>query len=246
MNISDKITFLNQNNIEVMKTIPDNYFDLVIDDPPYGLNAPNMSMGTSKKRSLKGDGVSVAKRLKGKLNTGDGKLKNRILNKNGFDWDNEIPSEEYFKELFRISKNQIIWGGNYFTEYLYNRQCWLVWDKGQRDFTLADGELAWTSYDKALRIFTMSRAAALQEKKGLSPEERHPTMKPEKLFKWCIQEVARINKGDDVKIFDPFMGSGTTAVVCEDLELKWSGCELEVDYIKLANKRLSQVQGSLF
>ena len=206
----------NMDCLEFMKTVPDNFFDLVLTDPPYGID-----FGAKK--------------------TGKG-----WVTREGKDWDKEIPPKEIFDEIMRISKNQIIWGGNYFTTYLYKRQCWLVWDKGQRDFSLADGELAWTSYDKALRIFTMSRAAALQEKKGLSLLERHPTMKPEKLFKWCIQEVARINKGDDVKIFDPFMGSGTTAVVCEDLELKWSGCELEVDYIKLANKRLSQVQGSLF
>ncbi len=202
--------------LEFMKDIPDEYFDLVLTDPPYGID-----FGAKK--------------------TGKG-----WVTRESKDWDKQIPEKSIFDEIQRISKNQIIWGGNYFTEYLYNRQCWLVWDKGQRDFSLADGELAWTSYDKALRIFTMSRASALQEKKNIKLEERHPTMKPEKLFKWCIEEIAKFSKNEEVKIFDPFMGSGTTAVVCQDLGLTWCGCELEQDYINLANKRLSQVQGSLF
>lgn len=202
--------------LEFMKDIPDNYFDLVLTDPPYGID-----FGSKK--------------------TGKG-----WVERESKDWDKEIPPKEIFDEMQRISKEQIIWGGNYFTEYLYNRQCWLVWDKGQRDFSLADGEMAWTSYDKAMRIFTMSRSSALQEKSNLTKKERHPTMKPEKLFKWCLEVVAKVEKNSDFKVFDPFMGSGTTAVVSQDLGITWCGCELEKDYIKLSDKRLRAVQGSLF
>ena len=112
---------------------------------------------------------------------------------------------------------------------------WLAWDKGQRDFSLADGELAWTSFDKALRIFTYSRGAALQDGK------QHPTQKPEALMRWCLNE-----RGEEGQIvFDPFMGSGTTAVACERLGRKWFGCELEPKYCEIANKRIEAERNQL-
>ena len=230
MNISDKITFLNQNNIEVMKTIPDNYFDLVIDDPPYGLNAPNMSMGTSKKRSLKGDGVSVAKRLKGKLNTGAGKFKNRILNKNGFDWDNEIPSEEYFKELFRISKNQIIFGGNYFP-FLWKQPIRGVgyWNKKQPWENFSQFELIWTSFDcPAFEIKISSRG-------GNNLEEKiHPTQKPISLYKNLLKKFAKSND----KILDPHTGSGSSILACYDFGLNITAIEINEIYYNDSTKRV--------
>src|SRR5690606_14600473 len=111
-----------------MKEFPDNHFDLAVVDPPYGINAPNMKMGSNPNRS-KNDGhgsgpaISTAVKIKGRLNQGSGKLKNRMLNTSSIDWDNEIPSQEYFDELFRVSKNQIIWGGNYFLDYLPSTRC---------------------------------------------------------------------------------------------------------------------------
>lgn len=221
MSINEKVNFnpminqvFNEDCLETMKRMPDKSIDLVLTDPPYGI-------GFGAKKTGKG-----------------------WVERESKDWDKEIPSEEIFKEIFRVSKNQIIWGGNYFTDYLPQRQRWLVWDKGQGDFSLADGELAWTSYDKALRIFTMSRAAALQEKKNIKKENRHPTMKPEKLFKWCLQDIAKVEKG--MLIYDPFMGSGTTAVVCSELGIDYIGSELDEDYMRLIQKRLSAVQGGLF
>ena len=123
----------NQDCLEFMRSLPDNFFDLVITDPPYG--------------------IDYGKLLKG---TGDG---NGGSNKNGWrnwdnpEWDESRPNEEVFIEILRVSKNQVIWGGNYFIDYLKPSMCWLVWNKGQRGFSLADGELAWTSFDKAMRIF---------------------------------------------------------------------------------------------
>jgi site-specific DNA-methyltransferase (adenine-specific) len=116
--------------MDFMANVPDKYYNLAIVDPPYGINAANMQMGTNKSRS--GDcypGVSTATKIKGRLNSGGGKLKNRLLNKSAIDWDNQTPPDEYFQELFRISQNQIIWGGNYFN--LPPCRCFIIWNKNQ-------------------------------------------------------------------------------------------------------------------
>lgn len=154
------------------------------------------------------------------------------------EWDKERPSEEIFKEILRVSKNQIIWGGNYFADLLPASQGWLVWNKGQRDFSLADGELAWTSFDRALRIFDYSRAKALQDGKI------HPTQKPLQLMQWCLEKGSK--EGD--LIADFFSGSGTTAVACHNLKRKFICVEKDFDYWKASCKRLEdhQRQGVLF
>jgi site-specific DNA-methyltransferase (adenine-specific) len=115
--------------IEFMKQFTDGFFDLAIVDPPYGINAANMQMGSHPNRSKtdgfnSGPGISTSVKLKGRLNSGSGKLKNRLLNKSEIGWDNEIPTKEYFDELFRVSKNQIIWGGQLFsiTSYPWNHR----------------------------------------------------------------------------------------------------------------------------
>lgn len=121
--------FYNMDCMEGMRCYPDKYFDLAIVDPPYGINAPAMSMGTNKKRTKNGyPSESTADRIrKGRLNKGCGTLKNRMLNQSDCSWDREAPSAEYFEELFRVSKNQIIWGANYFA--LPPTRCIVVWDK---------------------------------------------------------------------------------------------------------------------
>ena len=130
------INFFNCDNIEFMKTKPDNYYDLAIVDPPYGIGAD-----IKPKTQEESNGV-----IKSILKT---------------DWDSDIPPAEYFEELKRVSKNQIVWGGNYMTEHLPPSMGWIIWDKGQRNFSLADGEMAWTSFNKAMRIFEMSRGKVL-------------------------------------------------------------------------------------
>ena len=172
----------NEDNMELMASYEDNYFDLAIVDPPYGINANK----EKEHNGWKDYGIK--------------------------EWDNEIPKPEYFKELFRVSKNQIVWGGNYMTEYLPPKMCWLLWDKGQRDFSLADGELAWTSFNKALRIFTMPRGSALADAKN-NGGKIHATQKPVKLYEWLLMNYAK--EGD--KILDTHLGSGSIAIACHNL-----------------------------
>lgn len=192
--------------LEFMKSVPDDYFDLVLTDPPYGI----------------GD------KFKGGMNSKMNKF-NSIVEKG---WD-VLPSSEIFDEIFRISKNQIIWGENYFE--LPSTRGFIVWDKQiSEDFTLAMAEYAWTSFDSLAKIYKIS-----SDKIG----RVHPTQKPLKLIEYCLN-YAKTEKHH--KIFDPFIGSGTTAVVAKSLGLDWCGCELDEDYCNIARKRLEAVQGSLF
>ena len=199
-----------------MRKMDTDQYDLAIVDPPYGLNMAK-SFYQNGKNKCKNWGNYEEKK-----------------------WDNETPKQEYFIELFRISKNQIIWGGNYFTNYLYPTMGWLLWDKGQRDFTLADGELAWSSFKKALRIFTFSRAHALFENKKTGGMF-HPTKKPVALYKWILLNYAK--EGD--KILDTHLGSGSIAVACHDMGFSLDGYELDTEYYEAACKRLKEHQRQL-
>ena len=150
-------------------------------------------------------------------------------------WDDERPKKEYFDEIFRISKNQIIWGGNYFIDYLYPSMGWIVLDKG-RNFSLSDGELAWTSFQKALRIFSVSRVKALMDGKV------HPTQKSLKIMKRCIKYADKGSGNKINLILDPFLGSGTTAVACKELGRKYIGIDISKDYINIAEDRLKRTK----
>ena len=204
--------------MNILKQLPDKSIDLVLTDPPYGIDY----------------GGQLAKNFttqkKGEVNP-----KNGYRNYGVNEWDKERPSQEIFNELLRISKNQIIWGGNYFADLLPATQGWLVWNKMQRDFTLADGELAWTSFDKALRIFDYSRGAALQDGKI------HPTQKPLKLFEWCLN--LRSNEND--LILDCFSGSGTTAIACSELKRRFICIEKDKQYFEASVKRLENYNRQL-
>ena len=195
----------NEDNMELMARYEDNHFDLAIVDPPYGIGANK----EKEHNGWKSYGVK--------------------------EWDNDIPTREYFSELFRVSKNQIVWGGNYMTEFLPPKMCWLMWDKGQRDFSLADGELAWTSFDKALRIFNMSRATAMQDAKK-NGSKIHATQKPVKLYEWLLMNYAK--QGD--KILDTHLGSGSIALACHNLGYDLTACELDKEYYDAAIKRIEQ------
>jgi len=198
--------------IEIMKTIPDKAVDLVLTDPPYGIGI---------------DGQKARN------------CPNPKHNRKAYDfmgWDNFIPPKEVFDEIFRISMNAIIWGGNYFCRYLLNsKKGWLIWDKGQRGLTMSDCEIAFSSFDTATRIFTLNRAWTIQA------ETEHPTQKPEELMHWCLNNNSE--KGQTV--FDPFMGSGTTAVACERLGRKWFGCEIKESYCRIAEKRIAAERNQL-
>ena len=149
------------------------------------------------------------------------------------DWDSKIPNEEYFKELFRVSKNQIIWGGNYMTEYLKPTGAWLFWDKqnGKTDF--ADGELAWTSFDGALRIIRKQWIGA-NAKDGF--ERIHPTQKPIHLYSWILENYKK--KMGGVKILDTHLGSGSIAISCHDYEFELVACEIDKKYFTESVKRI--------
>lgn len=191
--------------LEFMRTIPDNYFDLVLTDPPYGIGD-----------KFKGGAT-------GKMNF------NEIVEKG---WD-IAPSEEVFQQIFRISKNQIIWGGNYFE--LPATRGFIIWDKQiSKDFSLAMAEYAWTSFDALSKIYKIS-----SDKIG----RLHPTQKPENVIRYCLN-YAKVEKHH--KIFDPFRGSGTTAYVAQSLGVDWCGCETDKEMVSIANKRLERVHGCLF
>ena len=197
------IELYNVDCMEYLKGCKDNQFELAIVDPPYGIGANK----EKEHNGWKSYGVK--------------------------EWDNEIPKKEYFNELKRVSKNQIVWGGNYMTEFLPPKMCWLLWDKGQRDFSLADGELAWTSFDKAMRIFKMPRATAMKDAKD-NGGKIHATQKPVALYKWLLHNYAK--EGD--KILDTHLGSGSIAIACDEMGFDLVGCELDTDYFNAAVKRI--------
>jgi site-specific DNA-methyltransferase (adenine-specific) len=210
-----KIT--NEDNMELMSRYPDNYFDLAIVDPPYGIG-------------MDGD-INIKK--KDRPSTWD--KKNKYQKK---EWDNEIPNKEYFDELFRVSKNQIIWGGNYFTEYLQPSKCWIFWDKlFDKTFNFSHGELAWTSFNKQLLKVTKSSKA---ESNG-GKDRIHPTQKPVALYKWILDKYAK--EGD--KILDTHLGSGSIAIACHDFKFDLTACELDKEYFDQAMKRIENHKSQL-
>lgn len=203
---------INADCLDILKQLPDKCVDLVLTDPPYGIDYGG--------QLIKGEEYKTQTNKHGWRNFGNG------------DWDKERPSAEIFREMLRVSKNQIIWGGNYFADLLPASQGWFVWNKMQRNFSLADGELAWTSFDKALRIFDYSRGQANQD------EKIHPTQKPLKLIEWCL---ARGGVENDL-VLDCFSGSGTTAVACHNLKRRFICIEKDPDYWRLSCERLEQAQ----
>ena len=198
---------INLHNIDCMialKEIKDNEFDLAIVDPPYGINI-NVSMGRRK-----GDKKSDYHKFAGN--------------------DTSIPSAEYFIELKRVSKEQIIWGGNYMTEHLTPSPCWLLWDKGFSQYvTFAQFEMAWTSFKSSAKKY---------DKHPNQLNRIHPTQKPIKLYEWLLLNYAK--EGD--KILDTHLGSGSIAIACHNLGYDLEGYELDKEYFEAAKKRLEQHQ----
>ena len=210
-----KIT--NEDNMQLMARYPDKYFDLAIVDPPYGIG-------------MDGD-INIKK--KDRPSTWD--KKNKYQKK---EWDNEIPNKEYFDELFRVSKNQIIWGGNYFTEYLQPSKCWIFWDKlFDKTFNFSHGELAWTSFNKQLLKVTKSSKA---ESNG-GKDRIHPTQKPVAIYKWILEKYAK--EGD--KILDTHLGSGSIAIACHDFKFDLTACELDKEYFDKAMERIENHKSQL-
>ena len=194
----------NEDNMELMARYEDNYFDLAIVDPPYGI-------GAGSKKFINGSSKTI---------------------KNYFrenDWD-VPPTKQYFQELIRVSKNQIIWGGNYFVEHLKNFRCFIFWDKTIHGNSYADGELAWTSFDKVARYYRKNIAQVTSEGR------MHPTQKPVTLYEFLLMNYAK--EGD--KILDTHLGSGSIALACHNLGYDLTACELDKDYYDAAIKRIEQ------
>lgn len=143
------------------------------------------------------------------------------------EWDNKTPDKHYFNELFRISKNQIIWGANYYPEFLFGSMGWVVWDKGQ-ELSMSDGELAFTSFNRALRIVKINRGEIARD------GSIHPTQKPIKLYKWLLKNYAKLTD----KIIDTHLGSGSSAIAAYDFGcVEFVGCEIDKDYYDAAGRR---------
>lgn len=203
--------------IDLMAQYPDKYFDLALVDPPYGIDAGNMSMGYGKNKKYKKS-----------------------------DWDKKTPDKSYFTELFRISKNQIICGGNYFADKLPISKCWIFWDKGiNGDSSFADGELIWTSFNSVLRVAPIRYKGFL----GADKERIHITQKPINLYDWILKKYSAPNQ----KILDTHFGSGSIALAVDKanrldkMNLHLTACEIDKEYIDKAIKRISESikQGTL-
>lgn len=194
----------NADCLEIMKYMPEKSIDLVLTDPPYGINADSISFknGTSK---------------------------SKLYNINN--WDKEIPNQEVFNNIYKVSNNQIIWGGNYFVNYIKPSMCWLFWDKMTGNNSYSDGELAFTSFKKALKKYSILWLGANAKD---TKERLHPTQKPLKLMTKILKDYS---ENSDV-IFDPFLGSGTTALACEHLGRQWIGVEISEKYCAIARKRI--------
>jgi len=210
MKLTDKIKITNEDNMELMARYPDDYFELAIVDPPYGIKEHGQRPNRTDRWASAPDGVKY-KRVK---------------------WDNEPPTQEYFDELKRISKNQIVWGGNYFMYKIKEPSMgWVFWDKKNGSTDFSDGELAYTSFNKGLRKFEWLWSGFQKQK----PEKRiHPTQKPVALYKWLLHNYA--NEGD--KILDTHLGSGSIAIACHDYKYELTACELDKDYYNDAIKRI--------
>jgi site-specific DNA-methyltransferase (adenine-specific) len=218
MQWTDKIQVYNENCMQTMARYEDNYFDLAIVDPPYGI------------------GIDKA------INANNGKQGFKQYKKT--DWDNNTPTQEYFDELFRVSKHQIIWGGNYFIDKIKKpSQGWLIWNKVQRNFTMSDAEIAWSSFDRTIRCFDLSRGGAMgcNNKSG---GKRHPTQKPVALYNWILDRYAK----PDFKIIDTHLGSGSNAISCHHYGCELVAAELDTDYFNDSFKRfkLNTAQQKLF
>lgn len=202
----------NMDCMEFMSTVPDKFYDLALIDPPYGISV-NMNAGRkkdtrSKKRSVK-------------------------------QWDSETPNEVYFEELYRVSKNQIIFGANHMIDKIKKPSSgWIFWDKCVAPgCSFSDGELAWTSFDRALKKAVIPYSGFI----GMEGEKFHPTTKPVKLYKWLLYNYAQ--HGD--KILDTHLGSQSSRIASHDMGFDFWGTELDKEYFEQGNKRYNDFASQL-
>lgn len=215
--ILGNIKLYNGDCMEVMKTFKDKQFDLAIVDPPYGIGEDGSKNHTR---------VRLAKPKDYKGYEGN---------------DKEPPSKEFFNELIRVSRNQIIWGANHFISRIpFDSSCWIVWDKDNSgDF--ADCELAWTSFTSAVRKFRWRWNGMLQQNMRKKQERIHPNEKPIELYKWLLQNYAK----DGDTILDTHFGSLSIGIACHDMKFDLTAIELDADYYEQAKQRLIYHQRQL-
>ena len=205
--------FYNMDCMEGMKQFPDKYFDLAIVDVPYGIGECGDKNHTRSK---------IAKAKDYKAFSGN---------------DLQAPDKQYFDELFRVSKNQIIWGANHFISKIpYDSNCWIVWDKDNGENDFADCELAWTSFDSAVRRLKYRWQGMLQENMKNKEFRIHPTQKPVALYEWLLSRYA---KDGDI-ILDTHVGSASSLIACHNTNHKFVGFELDEHYYKLSKERLDR------
>jgi len=203
MKITDKIELYNCDNMQLMARYPDNYFDLAIVDPPYGIERFKKPSGTTRFKSSK------------------------LMQEEGLTWDNK-PKDEYFEELFRVSKNQIIWGANNFT--LPPSEYFLVWNKKQTVDNFAGAEYAWVS----MGLKTPAKVYDYGIHKHNHTDKIHPTQKPIDLYRYILDKYAKPND----KILDTHLGSGSIAIACHDYKYELTACELDKEYYDKAIQRI--------
>ena len=218
------VELLNVDCMEYMKTVPDKFFDLAIVDPPYGINiASNGNLNNKSKydRGFKGE------------------KEYKVVN-----WDSEIPTKKYFDELFRVSKRQIIWGGNFFFDYLCSQRSFIVWYKKGPDTNpnFSPAEFAWTNCDGLPKVYKVDWIGFGYINSG--EQKIHPTQKPVSLYKGLIVDYAK----DGDKILDTHLGSGSSAIAAHQMDFDFVGCEIDKDYYEAACKRFKEqtMQQKLF
>jgi site-specific DNA-methyltransferase (adenine-specific) len=199
------INITNEDNMELMARYPDKYFDLAIVDPPYGINA-SMGVGLHSKRKFQ---------------------------KAGKQWDSQTPTAEYWQELMRVSKNQIVCGANYFMEHLYSTKSFVCWIKNNPAPNFAEAEYLWTSFDINGKVYDSKKQ--IQHQIMWEGGSMHPTQKPIALYKWLLDKYAK--EGD--KILDTHLGSGSIAIACHDYKFDLTACELDKEYFDKAMQRIN-------
>lgn len=207
-----KIKIIHADCMDYLRTYSKNKFDLAIVDPPYGIDINNQSQG-------KGGGIACK------------------IDYTKKDWDKQPPSEEYFSELFRVSKNQIIWGANHFISRLpIDSSCWVVWDKDNGGTDFADCELAWTSFNTAVRKFKWKWNGMLQEDMKNKEKRIHPTQKPIALYVWLLKTYSK----SDQTIIDTHLGSGSSAIAAFQCNCNFLGFEKDKEYFDMTIKRINK------
>lgn len=200
-----------------MARYPDKFFDLAVVDPPYGIGED------------------------GRNNHTRGKLAKAADYRGNSRYDSAIPGAEYFNELFRVSKDQIIWGGNYFIQYLSPTPCFVIWDKNNGDNDFADCELAWASFDSACRRFKYTWNGMLQEDMRNKEKRIHPNHKPIALYRWLL---AKFGTGGG-KILDTHMGSQSSRIAAYNMGFDYWGWEIDKDYFESGRKRFKEQTAQL-